>query len=214
MTSQPVEATRRPDPRRQRTRNALISGAQRLLATGRTAASIQEITDEAGVGFGSFFNHFDSKEELFQAAVDTALQTFDEGLAQVVADIKDPAEVFAMSFRLTGRLQRVVPEFAKVVLQAGTSVLDQEEGGLVASVRRHVEAGRAAGKFDVPNPDLAVMAVGGVMLSLLQLLDKNPDADAGDLSDQMTFHVLRMLGMTKTAARELCAKPLPALPPI
>jgi hypothetical protein len=31
-------------------------------------ASIQEITDAAAIGFGSFYNHFESKEQLFQTA--------------------------------------------------------------------------------------------------------------------------------------------------
>jgi len=30
------------------------------------AASIQEITDTADIGFGSFYNHFESKDQLFQ----------------------------------------------------------------------------------------------------------------------------------------------------
>jgi AcrR family transcriptional regulator len=38
----------------------------RLIAEGRgERASIQEITEVADIGFGSFYNHFASKEELF-----------------------------------------------------------------------------------------------------------------------------------------------------
>jgi len=37
----------------------------RLIAEGRgDRASIAEITEEADIGFGSFDNHFDSKEQL------------------------------------------------------------------------------------------------------------------------------------------------------
>jgi AcrR family transcriptional regulator len=43
------------DRRKARTRQALIDAAVRLIAEGRgDRASIQEITDEADVGFGSF----------------------------------------------------------------------------------------------------------------------------------------------------------------
>ena len=54
------------DRRKARTRQALIDAAVRLIAEGRgDRASIQEITEEADIGFGSFYNHFDSKEQLF-----------------------------------------------------------------------------------------------------------------------------------------------------
>ena len=54
------------DRRKARTRQALIDAAVRLIAEGRgDRASIAEITEEADIGFGSFYNHFDSKEQLF-----------------------------------------------------------------------------------------------------------------------------------------------------
>jgi AcrR family transcriptional regulator len=33
-----------------------------------TGPCIAQITEEADIGFGSFYNHFDNKEQLFQAA--------------------------------------------------------------------------------------------------------------------------------------------------
>ncbi|WP_179831080.1 hypothetical protein [Nocardia amikacinitolerans] len=53
------------------------------------------------------------------------------------------------------------------------------------------------------------MAAGGSMLGLLQLLDVEPDADAGALSDEMAFRVLRMFGMNKRAAQKLTSTELP-----
>ena len=58
------------DRRKARTRQALIDAAVRLIAEGRgDRASIQEITEEADIGFGSFYNHFDSKEALAVVAL-------------------------------------------------------------------------------------------------------------------------------------------------
>jgi AcrR family transcriptional regulator len=48
--------------RKARTRQALIDAAVRLIAEGRgDRAGIQEITEKADIGFGSFYNHFDSR---------------------------------------------------------------------------------------------------------------------------------------------------------
>ncbi|RYJ04976.1 MAG: TetR/AcrR family transcriptional regulator, partial [Actinomycetales bacterium] len=63
------------DRRKARTRAALVGAAQELLAQGLTNVSIQEVTESADVGLGSFYNHFASKDELFEAAVQDALET-------------------------------------------------------------------------------------------------------------------------------------------
>ena len=67
--SQPRTGGARPQSRVERrkaqTRQKLITAARAMLASDTAAqASIQEITDTADVGFGSFYNHFSSKAEL------------------------------------------------------------------------------------------------------------------------------------------------------
>lgn len=59
--------------RKQRTRAALISAAQGFIAEGRHSVPVLDITQAADVGMGSFYNYFDSKDELFAAAVAEAL---------------------------------------------------------------------------------------------------------------------------------------------
>ncbi|MEV0034063.1 helix-turn-helix domain-containing protein [Nocardia sp. NPDC050793] len=210
MTAEPV-ARNRVDRRRERTRNALLGAARKFLSEGRSAVSIQEITDAADVGFGSFYNHFESKEQLFDEAVRSALQVYSEMRDVIVSLYDDPAEVFAVSFRMTGRLQRQVPEIVRVVLNSGMSIMLRDEG-LAPRARRDIIAAQEAGRFEPMDPDMAVMAAGGSLLGLLQLLDARPDVDGGKLSDEMTFHVLRMFGMNKRAAQKLTSTELPPLP--
>ena len=93
------------DRRKARTRHALIEAAVRLIAEGRgDRASIQEITETADIGFGSFYNHFDSKEQLFQAAAEEVMERWGQMIDRATASISDPAEVFAVSLRISGRL--------------------------------------------------------------------------------------------------------------
>ncbi len=80
-TTDGAAPTNRLDRRKARTRQALVDAAVRLIAEGRgERASIQEITEAADIGFGSFYNHFTSKEELFQTASEEALERW----AQVI----------------------------------------------------------------------------------------------------------------------------------
>src|SRR5690349_3445649 len=113
------------DRRKARTRQALIGAAVRLIAEGRgERASIAEITEAADVGFGSFYNHFASKEQLFEAAAAEVLERWGQMIDRACEGISDPAEVFAVSFRITVRLGWTHPEIARFLTGAGLDVLD------------------------------------------------------------------------------------------
>src|SRR5512135_420576 len=102
------------DRRKARTRRALIDAAVRLIAEGRgDRASIQEITETADIGFGSFYNHFESKDQLFQTASHEVLDRWGTMIDQACTGIQDPAEVFAASLRISGRLSWTHPDFAR-----------------------------------------------------------------------------------------------------
>src|SRR6476469_6016372 len=115
MTEAPSPTENRLDRRKARTRAALIRAAQTLIAEGRMNVPILEITQAADVGMGSFYNHFDTKEQLLDA-VEDVMDAYGRLLDRLTADIHEPAEVFACSFRLTGRLYRTEPELSRVLL--------------------------------------------------------------------------------------------------
>ena len=93
------------DRRKARTRQALIDAAARLIGEGRgDRASIQEITEAADIGFGSFYNHFETKEQLFQTASEEVLERWGQMIDRASADTSDPAERFAAGLRISGRL--------------------------------------------------------------------------------------------------------------
>src|SRR6478735_1453689 len=117
------EPANRLERRKQRTRAALIQAAQTLIAQGVLNVPVLEITQAADVGMGSFYNHFNSKEELFEAAVDDVLDGYGALLDAYVADITDPAEAFATNFRLGGRLFRRRPQEGQLILNRGSSVI-------------------------------------------------------------------------------------------
>src|ERR1700751_261898 len=128
MAEHTGESPSRLDRRKARTRTALVRAAQSFLAAGTPDVPILEITQAADVGLGSFYNHFDSKEQLFRAAVDDALGLFAAVLDEHAAGLDDPAHVFAQGFRLTGRLHRAQPELSRVLLNSGPAVLGSDTG--------------------------------------------------------------------------------------
>ncbi|HET7073201.1 MAG TPA: helix-turn-helix domain-containing protein [Mycobacterium sp.] len=209
MSAMPdVEPPNRLERRKQRTRAALVRAAQRLIAEGKVNVPVLEITRAADVGMGSFYNHFDSKEQLFEAAIADVLDAHGAMLDRLTAPLDDPAETFATSFRLTGRLFRRRPEESEVLLANGPALLASDRG-LAPRALRDIKAAADAGRFSVDDPELALAMAGGALLGLGKLLRDNPDRDDARAADTVTENVLRLFGLSAEEARVICQRPLP-----
>jgi len=108
----------------------------------------------------------------------------------------------------------------------GLDVLDIP-GGLAPRALRDIQAGQAAGRFTVPDAEIALSAVAGGLLGLLRMCQYHPDrsqeasadqlaqeASADQLAqeasaDQLAEAVLRLLGVPAPEAARLAALPLP-----
>src|SRR5262245_23084065 len=86
--------------RRRETRRRLLNAALKLMAErGVDGVAVNEITEEADVGFGSFYNHFSSKEAIHDALTQEVFEEFALALDRALAGVTDPAEVIAASTR-------------------------------------------------------------------------------------------------------------------
>src|SRR4026208_398617 len=101
MSNAAPQEPNRLDRRKARTRAALIRAAQTLIAEGKTNVPILEITQVADVGMGSFYNHFETKEQLYEAAVEDVMDGYGQLLDELTANIEEPAEAVPCSFPLT-----------------------------------------------------------------------------------------------------------------
>ncbi|MFE0250164.1 TetR/AcrR family transcriptional regulator [Streptomyces sp. NPDC059010] len=197
--------------RRAETRQALVRAARQILAeTGDTSVSIQAIAERADVGFGSFYNHFESKTELFEAAVVDALEEFGQTFDERLTGIDDPAELVAAGFRLSARMADSHPELMQVLRRRGLGYL-HSENGLASRALRDLEAGMTSGRFTAVEPVVALSALGGTLLSLLELRFARPDLDGDEAASNLAAMTLRMLGLAQEDAQEVARRPLPDL---
>jgi AcrR family transcriptional regulator len=194
--------------RKQRTRAALLQAARAFIAAGKQNAPILEITQAADVGMGSFYNYFESKEELFATVVTDVLDAQGDLLDALTESMNDPAERFACSYRICGRLFRRQPQESQVMLSIGLTLLSSDRG-LAPRSRRDIVAASEAGRFTVSDPDIALAMAGGALLGLGQLLLDQPDRDDAKAADEVTRNVLRLLGMTSREASRLTSRELP-----
>ena len=213
MSNTEEVAENRLQRRKMRTRAALIGAAQSFMAEGKLNVPVLEITQAADVGMGSFYNHFDSKEELFQAAINEVLDAHGALLDRLTGEDDDPAETFARSFRLTGRLFRRRPDMSRVLLNSGLALISSDRG-VAPRALRDIKAATRAGRFSVDDPVLALAVAAGSLLGLGQLLHDQPDRDDAEAADRVTHDVLIMFGMAPDEATETCRRPLPDLDPL
>ena len=203
-------AVHRLDRRKARTRAALVAAARELLASRDPAeVSIQEITDTADVGFGSFYNHFETKVELFDTAIEEVFEEQGARFDALTAEMEDPAEVFARSVRMTVRMTKTHPQVAKIFQRTGLRYLDASNG-LARRALRDLRRGKESGRFDIGDPMVALACAGGCLLGVLALTAISPDPDAIDASaDELAVNLLQMFGLPRVEAREIAGRPLP-----
>ena len=95
-----------------------------------------------------------------------------------------------------------------VELPPGNCVLDIPIG-LVPRALRDIQAGQAAGRFTVPDAEIALSAAAGGMLGLFRMRQRHPERVTEATVDQLAEAELRLLGVPAPEAARLTALPLP-----
>lgn len=201
-------ATDRRARRRERTRAQLLAAARSLFARqGVERTRINEITEEADVGFGSFYNHFASKEAIVEAVLADMLATQAAAISAVTEALEDPAEVVSAAHRYFVRLARTDPEWAWLLVRLDVShtVVTETLGPFARrDLRRAIEAGR----LKVPDEDIALEATGGALLAVMRIVLDGAAPKTADIHH--AEGILRLLGLPTAEAAEVARRPLPA----
>ena len=194
--------------RRERTRAKLIDAAEAVFARqGVDNARINDITEEADVGFGSFYNHFHSKEEIVEAVLEDTITAQGAAVSAVTADLEDPAETVAVAHRYFVELALRDPDWAWLLIRMDSH--NVARAALAPFAERDIERGIKAGRFKVPNRRVALFSAGGALLSVMRaLLDGQVPKDAGRHHAE---GVLRLLGLDREDAAEVAARKMPKI---
>jgi len=211
----------RGERRKKETRARLLLAALRLMAArGKDGVAINEITDAADVGFGSFYNHFDSKEAIYDALVDWVFEQFANALDVALAQVEDPAEIVSLSIRHTLLRAAREPLWGQFLIREGfsSSIFDR---GLGRRLLRDIEKGVQAGRFTSDDTLITLAAVGGTTLAAISFVVMFiPGGPPPDLLVQRGFHTgdwpertaaacLTILGLPHGEAEKIAKLPLP-----
>jgi AcrR family transcriptional regulator len=148
----------RADARRNRER--VLGAAEAAFAAEGLAVPLDEIARRAGVGAGTVYRHFPSKEALFEAVVVEQLEQF-AAQARELLGASDPGEAFFGYFRRVVRqvsLNRALCDALDASFK--TSAADDFRDAVVELFRLAQQAG--AVRADIDGPDLRALVVGCV----------------------------------------------------
>ncbi|WP_377271819.1 TetR/AcrR family transcriptional regulator [Peterkaempfera sp. SMS 1(5)a] len=144
----------RADARRNRVR--LLAAAEAVFTAKGTSASTEEVAREAGVGIGTVFRHFPTKEALLEAMYVARLERFAED-ARELAREQEPGDALFAFFSWAVEHSAAKNALADALAEAGVDVrtashgagrdLQEQLGALLTAAQ---QAGAVRGDLDLP----------------------------------------------------------------
>jgi AcrR family transcriptional regulator len=197
----------RPNPRAERTRAALIAAGRRLFCDRPIdAVTVDDIVRAAGVGKGSFYNHFTDRGGLVEAISAEIRASIERAVGLANAKVDDPARRVARAVCTYLRFAIDEPERTGVMVRVNSgrvSLTAPLNRGLVDDI----SAGLREGRFAVPTLEAGVLHVIGVtQIALARLQGEPSPALAVSLGQQMCGLLLRGLGLPPAEADVIAAQ--------
>lgn len=152
----------------QRNRDRLLAMAVRAFSRDGPGVTLESIARDAGVGIGTLYRHFPTRESLVEAVYRHEIDVLCERADQLLESLP-PEQALAewmQLFVVHVATKRGMLSLLKPMLSTNPNFSDQTRGRATAAASKLLEAGVAAGtiRADVNGGDL-LRAVGGICMS-------------------------------------------------
>jgi AcrR family transcriptional regulator len=198
----------KPTPRiarkRGQTRERLLASAAQIIANhGAEGLRLRDVADGADVAVGSFYQHFESKDELIGEVVTATVKRLATGVIAASARLDDPAESAARSHRWFIGLATHEPELARVIVNLESA--DARLASAIQSDARHaLQRGIDSGRFPPMDIDSTVTFTVGATIAVMRgVLDGRLDPSAVGAS---VIAFLGALGIDRAEAIEIAER--------
>ncbi|WP_181442456.1 TetR/AcrR family transcriptional regulator [Streptomyces tateyamensis] len=153
-----------------RNRARLLDAAEEVFTARGTGVRTEEVAKAAGVGVGTLFRHFPTKEALLQAVLVRRMERLGQEAERLRGEL-GPGEAFLAFFALVVDASPSKNEFADALAAAGVDVREatQEAGKVVLqAVAELLADAQRAGRV---RPDLGVPEVTALMVGASRALE-------------------------------------------
>jgi AcrR family transcriptional regulator len=152
----------------QRNRDRLLASAVRAFSQEGPDVTLEAIAKEAGVGIGTLYRHFPTREALIEAAYRNELARLCDAAAQLRESLPADAALRGWMDRFLDymRTKRGMADALRVVIASGADPFAQSRARMVAAVAELLDAGAAAGAIrDDVQPEDVMASLSGISLA-------------------------------------------------
>ncbi|WP_316160892.1 TetR/AcrR family transcriptional regulator [Bradyrhizobium sp. SZCCHNRI20481] len=183
METKPQERPRKPRADAQRNRERVLEAAKAVFSAGGAEASLEAVARQAGVGIGTLYRHFPTREDLFEAVYRREVEQLSE-LAEALKSEPSPVEALRRWLRSTVQFvatKKGMMAALAIVMNANSELAAYSHGHLTRAIgallSRAVQAGEI--RSDISADDVLRALIGmcymhdqtGWQQSVLRLLD-------------------------------------------
>ncbi|WP_088343234.1 MULTISPECIES: TetR/AcrR family transcriptional regulator [Rhodomicrobium] len=200
----------RSERRREGTRRRLMRAAYEIIAErGLEGLVIQEITQFADVGYGTFYNHFPSKEAIVDAVIDAAFQRIMEFHQRASAIWPDAVDAFGMGMRVSLNEAKNDRMWGWFVIRSVLSGGQSFHRGVASHLKKRIEQCVAAGHVRCDDLDMARHVIGGLLL--IGTINLVSSEMTEDYEARLIETGLQALGISEDRIRTIITRPIPQL---
>jgi AcrR family transcriptional regulator len=175
--------------RRARTAQDLVAAAQRVLAAkGYHGAKIADIAREAGVGVGTFYLYYPTKEAVFLELVEAAASQLRNQMVESTAQSHDPARVSRRRIEVFFHFAAQHRDLFRIVFGHDASfhdVVRRAQDMFVADIVHNIRGGMDAGVFRPGNAEVWAQALVGMCIQAVTWWVEHEDVPADDVAGQI-----------------------------
>jgi AcrR family transcriptional regulator len=148
-----------------RNREKIIDGARKEFARSGALAQMEDVARAAGVGVGTVYRHFPTKEALMTELVRLNFAFFYETARNALADEREPFVVLADMMRACAEFTAGDAGLQYALMAAGEEILagvDLEKRQLAGATQELVDRAQRAGtlRLDVSQEDIGMLMCG------------------------------------------------------
>ena len=192
--------------KRQVTRQALLDAAVALVSEkGHDRISVQELTERARVATGTYYNYFNSKQEVYVAVAEAIQLRLKEQLDVLREPVHDPAMMVALTLKYYFR--HAVDNQEWLLFTRCVGLTEMMLRPSAPQLQEDIERGVKAGRFRVDDVYFTQNLISGMIDHVTRQIQKGIMARNSIVYSVRS--ILQMLGLPEMVAKALTQTPLP-----
>ncbi len=192
-----------------RNKQAILKSTQEVLASIGSLATIDQIAEHAEVSVSTIYKHFKTKEDLFQAAFISAIESWEKWVFETIQHEEDPLVRFVLPMRLFPRLKRTHSIYAAMAAK-NSAELPLYVMKMTKNFQVNVLELAKNKTLTVADLDVRLRFMVTCLAEILLTQVLNPKSKESDVDKEIEI-LLNLLGINPAKASKLCSLKLPDL---